>query len=447
MSAETNNTDRSWLSDAKNDITAWSEVMPLDADEKPIDWDWVRSLDLEHGIGHAPDDFPHDESSPDVHDLLRRDYMVRERLEPILARCNRAFMTDFDRVLDSYRLARALAYANRRLNDEILYLIDRGVDEGLWTASAARKGGATIQVLSPAGDDRPLSDVIDRTGDILNARARRRRAQRKMEEARLSAATPDATHDESPKRSWRDAYLPGRDVDHVLGIDIETTGIDPARVYIIDVGSEHMNMISPKPADATGTYRYEQHHYEQGDAYGQSRLSFGVPELAARRGNPVIADLTGIDIRTRGPESGLQILDDRPDAQRELLDGLERQPYVAHNAAFEHGFFMLTIDGYAESYRDGRITIIDTMLMSQRWDPGSKPGANHPYPNNRLDSYAKRQGILTADQSERHLGLEDAHIMLMAMKHHLTTLRAENQGPWGPEGEPGTGGKHCKKYQ
>ena len=40
-----------------------------------------------------------------------------------------------------------------------------------------------------------------------------------------------------PKPDWRDAYLPGRDVDAVMGIDIETTGIDPARDYIIDVAS------------------------------------------------------------------------------------------------------------------------------------------------------------------------------------------------------------------
>lgn len=46
------------------------------------------------------------------------------------------------------------------------------------------------------------------------------------------------------KSDWRDAYLPGRDVDNVMGIDIETTGTDPARVYIIDVGFEYMNMIS-----------------------------------------------------------------------------------------------------------------------------------------------------------------------------------------------------------
>ena len=34
----------------------------------------------------------------------------------------------------------------------------------------------------------------------------------------------------------------------------------------------------------------------------------------------------------------------------------------------------------------------------------------HPYGNNTLDAYAKRQGALDESKSERHLGLEDTHI-------------------------------------
>lgn len=43
-----------------------------------------------------------------------------------------------------------------------------------------------------------------------------------------------------------------------MGIDIETTGTDPARVYIIDAGFEFMNMISPRPAGEPSGYCYEQ---------------------------------------------------------------------------------------------------------------------------------------------------------------------------------------------
>ncbi len=124
-----------------------------------------------------------------------------------------------------------------------------------------------------------LDDVQDRTAAILDARAERRKAQRfqkragdaAMARANLSGATSpggaalpggaaasgNATG-HHPKPDWRDAYLPGRDVDAVMGIDIETTGIDPARDYIIDVGFEFMNMASPRPAGEPETYAYEQ---------------------------------------------------------------------------------------------------------------------------------------------------------------------------------------------
>ena len=34
---------------------------------------------------------------------------------------------------------------------------------------------------------------------------------------------------------------------------------------------------------------------------------------------------------------------------------------------------MLNVAGYAESYRAGNITIIDTLPMSRRWDEGRFP--------------------------------------------------------------------------
>ena len=54
-----------------------------------------------------------------LHNLLKKDLAVRDRLESIIAQCNTTFMTDFDRLIASYRLPRALAYANRRLCDEL----------------------------------------------------------------------------------------------------------------------------------------------------------------------------------------------------------------------------------------------------------------------------------------------------------------------------------------
>ena len=95
-----------------------------------------------------------------------------------------------------------------------------------------------------------------------------------------------------------------------MGIDIETTGIDPARDYIIDVGFEFMNMASPRPAGEPETYAYEQGYYAAGDAYGQSRLAFGVPPENAALGNTLIAKLTGIDVRGRSSEAGYRLFDE-----------------------------------------------------------------------------------------------------------------------------------------
>ena len=311
-------TDRAWFDVAKGDIPQWAASMPKDADGTTIDWDWVRSLDLAHGVGTIPESTPQS-----IHDALKADYATRECLESIIAQCNSAFMTDFDRLIGSYRLPRALAYANRRLNDNINTMLHLGEQQHLWAVSRERRGRATIAVLKPYSGSGPsnddqgmldlsgeaggasagntaaensdvkfpttvaLDDIQDRTAAILDARAKRRKAQRfqkragdaAMARANLSGATSpggaalpggaaasgNATG-HHPKPDWRDAYLPGRDVDAVMGIDIETTGIDPARDYIIDVGFEFMNMASPRPAGEPETYAYEQGYYAAGDA-------------------------------------------------------------------------------------------------------------------------------------------------------------------------------------
>lgn len=510
--------DRTWLDAAKGDIPQWAASMPKDADGTTIDWDWVRSLDLMHGISVllalAADGEQYGETAAQpqlgldqpeltpqaIHDALKIDYATREHLESIIAQCNSTFMTDYDRFIGSYRLPRALAYANRRLNDNINTLLHLGEQQHLWVVSRERRGRTTVAVLRPYSGSRPsnddqgmlnlsgetgdasagntaaensdvkfpttvaLDDIQDRTTAILDARAERRKAQRfqkragdaAMARANLSGATSpggaalpggaaasgNATgHHHKP--DWRDAYLPGRDVDAVMGIDIETTGIDPARDYIIDVGFEFMNMASPRPAGEPETYAYEQGYYAAGDAYGQSRLAFGVPPENAALGNVLIAKLTGIDVRGRSSEAGYRLFDEWPQAQAGLLARLTQQPYVAHNATFEHSWFMLNVAGYAESYRAGRITIIDTLPMSRQWDPGAVPTNEHPYGDNTLDAYAKRQGALDSAHNERHLGLEDSHIMLVAMKHHLAALKAQGKGPWGSTGRAGVGGKSC----
>ena len=77
--------------------------------------------------------------------------------------------------------------------------------------------------------------------------------------------------------------------------------------------------------------------------------TFGVPPENAALGNALIAKLTGIDVRGRSSEAGYRLFDEWPQAQAGLLARLTQQPYVAHNATFEHSWFMLNVAGYAES--------------------------------------------------------------------------------------------------
>lgn len=459
MSAMYGHADDDWLMRAHGDIDQWAAVMDVDADDRPIDWNWVRTLDLVHGVGVATVHDCDAGASSDVHDLLRRDLMIRDRLEAILTCCDRVFMTDYDRLIPSYRLPRALAHANRRLNDEINLLRDRGVAEGLWTVAYEHRERVTVPVLQAVEGAPAVDDIQDRTAELVNGRAERRKRAREQREAgdrRMvaanlegaiaagGAAADERTTAASPIGSdWRDVYLPGRGLDTVMGIDIETTGTDPLRDYIIDVGFEYMNMVTPRPQDAPAGMPYVDSSYQAGDAYGQARLGFGVTRANAWHGNETIRNLTGIDVKMRS-SSQWRLFDEWPQAQRGLLIRLEQQPFVAHNANFEHRFFLHNVAGYAESYRAGHIVIIDTMPMSRRWDEGSAPSEAHPYGDNSLESYARRQGALPGDSSERHLGLEDAHIMLVAMKRHLTALREAHRGPWGPDGVSGTGGKRAK---
>lgn len=435
--------NRVWLREALDDAAAWEPLMQVDADGHPVDWAWVRGLDLEHGIGEIADLAAIDAADAQtVHDALRDDLATRDRLESVLADMTAAFMRDWDRSIASFRLARALGYANRRLCDEIGLLRDRGAELGMWHVETEEQGRVRVPVLRACDgswSEERLQDVQDRSGEIVNARAERRKEQ--AQQRRRPFAPREAAASAADEPDWRDAYLPGRDIDAVMGIDIETTGVDQFRDAIIDIGFEFMAMASSRPVDPQSAgYAYEQRDYAAGDAYGQARLRFGVTAACARRGNAFIRELTGIDVRELG-DASMRMFDDWPAAQSGLLRRMVQQPYVAHNASFEHKYFMANIAGYAEAYRAGDIVIVDTLPMSRRWDPGSVPSEEHPHGDNTLDAYAKRQGALDPSSHERHLGLEDAHIMLVAMKHHLASLRAAGQGPWSPSGRAGVGGK------
>lgn len=185
-------------------------------------------------------------------------------------------------------------------------------------------------------------------------------------------------------------------VPRAHGVDLETTGLSAAMHYVIDAGWETVDLAASTPADEAIT--------------ASARRSYGVPPLRALLGNPT-RSISGIGT---GDLEGLLPLDEDMDAQAELLGMFAAGvPYVAHSAGFEDTAFTLNVDGYADARRAGEASAIDTRKLSRRLDPGH---------HNDLDSYAKRWGALGEDQHERHLGLEDTHIMLDAMRRHLRSL-------------------------
>ena len=376
--------------DAKNDIGMWSGSLSKDFDGNSIDWDFIRGLDLENGIGVGT-------NAADPIQGLRHDYEVRAKTDSVIRAMQNAWMYDRQHRLTDFRLPRGLARAARRLNDEIDYL-------------------------KPiAGEQNLPHDPLD---DIMEER-KRRNSERRASQG-------------SPSYDWRARFLPGRDVSKVVGIDLETSGLDPIYDYVIDAGWEYMDMSDDSDShEGESRNIYTDSRYSAEGAYGQHRESYGLSDLRSSMGNDT-EDVSGISAEDL---AGHKPLDDDPDAQKRLLHALTSAPFVAHNANFEHHHFMLNVAGYAEAYRAGKVTIIDTLAMSVKWGHYDDIEGKS---NNKLDTYAKRFGGLSADGSERHLGLEDSHIMLVAMKNHLRSLKEHDQGPWGVDGKAGVGGKTCR---
>ena len=110
-------------------------------------------------------------SARQLHDLLKLDLAIRDRLESILAQCNTTFMTDFDRLIASYRLPRALAYANRRLCDEIAILREIGAQMRLWTITQERRERVTVPVLHPYARPADAADAVSVADTALHIKS------------------------------------------------------------------------------------------------------------------------------------------------------------------------------------------------------------------------------------------------------------------------------------
>lgn len=179
----------------------------------------------------------------------------------------------------------------------------------------------------------------------------------------------------------------------ILGIDLETTGTEPSRGYIINVGFEFM-LLEPKSKPNNGHTAY-----------------FGIPEMYKEKGVPLsnIHHITWKDLDGKTP------FRENIPVQKALLKILETYPYMAHNAAFEDSWLTIHLNGYAEARKAGEIIPIDTRDICRRCDPevASLRRESHPA---ALETWARRRHVLKKSQKERHLGLEDVDLMFKTVQ-------------------------------
>lgn len=284
--------------------------------------------------------------------------------------------------------------ADRMRNEDALVTLLEAWD----AAPAGREPFSFDLVLSLADRNR---DVCDRIGaDALRNARSSCLAQQLSDRDRVRAVA--ALQGRSEKQvqalagmgardiavAWVDAPVSGT----VVGIDIETTCLDPSRGYVINVGLEFMEI-------ETGTI------HDPFSAY------FGLPDVYAGKTIPCsdVHRITWADL------DGKKLFREDKKAQRALLVAMCTYPYMAHNAAFEDSWFMLNIAGYAEARKAGKIVVVDTRDICRRLDPDVRwlPHDSHPA---SLESWARRRGTLMEGESERHLGLEDVVLMLQTVE-------------------------------
>lgn len=209
----------------------------------------------------------------------------------------------------------------------------------------------------------------------------------------------------------------------MVGIDLETTGTSSSGDAIIDAGWEQYDMDAGLASDA------------QRHAYGLS------PERNELGLKPDITDLTRI--RTDDLQ-GLTPFEEDIEAQHTIMDALRGHTVVAHNANFEKNFLLSQCDGFGEALHDGTVQILDSLSVAHHCDPVRDQGF-------ALDDYARRYGALGDDRTteipaagggmisldqgmvERHLGLEDAHIMMRALRQQVLTVHERHKRGGGTE--------------
>jgi DNA polymerase III epsilon subunit-like protein len=268
----------------------------------------------------------------------------------------------------SFDLVRELADRNRALCDLICTS-----DKPEATSLAARIQSSTGQNLA-----RWLSDK-----DLVRSVA----ALQQRPVSKISRVVGSSM--ENLAAAYVDAPVKGT----VIGIDLETTGRNPDRGYIINAGWELMEL-SP---DAIP---------DKGEA-----VWCGLP--SAWDGHPV--PLERIHHINAEKLAGKTPFRKDKKLQERLIRLLSSHPFLAHNASFEDSWFTLNLDGYAEGRKAGKIIPIDTRDICRRIDKdmAGLPRESHPA---ALENWARRRGTLDDSQAERHLGLDDTDLMLRTVQ-------------------------------
>lgn len=174
-----------------------------------------------------------------------------------------------------------------------------------------------------------------------------------------------------------------------IGIDLETTGDDPLRGYIINTG-------------------WVQATLEPGaEPYAERSYYSGLPCYYENRPIPFesVHHITWADV-----DGHPQFRDDAA-LQSMVLSVLTRTPYMAHHAIFEHEWFLYCLDGYAEAFKEGQVLPIDTQEICRKLDDAVPQIPLEKRPAS-LENWARRRGTLHEDEKETHMGQADADLMM-----------------------------------
>lgn len=183
--------------------------------------------------------------------------------------------------------------------------------------------------------------------------------------------------------------------EHIVGIDLETSGLSPDRGRVIDLGIEEVQGdVTRKTAD---------------DLYG-------VSEYGKRHERGVGYE----DLRAVHNITSSMVADKEPFKPTPELVKTLTQPgtvIMAHNATFEQRWLSSYVPGFNNALRRGTISVIDTKDLSQWLDDT---------PGNTMNHYGHKWGVYSSiDGEEEHRAYADAKDMVQAYRAQRSALRGE----------------------